>query len=425
MSPCPTRGACAALWVMLVGAVCVTVGAIPAKAQGLDVNMVAAQLDDDGFYLEPGALGSVDRFETLVAAARSSDDRWYFVSLAEPPGEDLAGRLRHELDLDANVLVFFLDGDFEEVELATGYSDSIEGLALAPFDGPWVTPDEFMLQVVRELDALVAPPEAATDDSAPSKGPSAAWLAVPVALVIGGIWLATRRSKRRSEQARAEATDKLRVEVLSQLDELANDVIVLAGRVDLSENDEVIRYYREAAETFNQLPEFDDEPQHDSDLDEATLREVGATVVHARWQMDCAEALMSGDPTPPRPEVHAPKPQIPDGPVPRPVQVPTRQGRPRTSFDRGGGALLDILIGAGQVLGGGRSRGGPFGVPQSRSRRAPRYGSSGTAETFGSRRSSSRSSRSRRSSSRSSRSRRSSSRAGSSSSSSSRRRRRR
>lgn len=459
--------------VLLVAGLALT--ASPAAAQ--DTDRIIQDLEDQGWYIESGADGTTSEFQSLANRADGRDDDWYFVSLAGPADPDYADLLRDEVRPTGNVLVYFIDADdFLNVQLASGSSESVEDQALRPFDGDWITPDEFMFDVVTEYEGLTATTSSgstttgSTSTGSGSTSPSSSggvpgwvFIAVPVGLVGGGMWFSGRRKRNKDSAEDLENAQKIRAAIQSELDELANDVIVLNGAVDLSEDEAAIAHYREATATYTDIS--DEIPDLD-ELENANLKELselGARVAHARWQMDAAEAMIGGDPVPEKPKVEPPPaPARPAPSASEPARVPPRiqqrQARPRTQYSRSrrssGGGLLDILIAGAGMMGnsrssrrrssggmfGGNSSGGMFGGGASNSNRnrtrttnRPRSGGGvfgGGSRTSGSRSSGSRRTPGRRSTSRS-RSRSSSrgssssrSRASSSRRSSSRRRRR-
>ncbi len=387
-----------------------------AAAQDLDA--ITRQLDADGWYIEPGAEGESDKFAQLMRSVESLDDTWYFVSMADYVddffAEDLADRVR----TPGNVLVYFLEEDQGEVfvsaQLSSPYSQADDDFALDAFDSDWDTPDEFMIEVAERLDqrAAAATAGAGTDvvgsGSADASNPattdtggsgvSLAWLAVPVVAVGGGMWFASSRGKNRKQAEQLETAQKIRAEIQTELDELANDVLVLSSPVDLGDNAQAVQYYREATATYT---EISDELPDVADLADAELPELsalGARIAHARWEMDAAEALLNGEELPEKPKVAPPpQPQRPPQEQQRRMEsrpLPRREPRPRVPYSpsrrRSGGGLLDILIAGagmlGQSRGYGRSSGGMFGGSRGGSRRSSggMFGGSSRSGGFGS-----------------------------------------
>ncbi len=362
--------------------------ALSPAAMAQDLDLIVNDLEDDGFYIEPGGDGDTSDFQALVRETAGADDEWYFVSMAGPVEADFADSLRDRVRPTGNVLVYFFDNDdFLNVQLASNESETIEDQALISFDrDDWVTPDEFMDDVVRDFDRLTVTTSTSsgtttTGGSATGSGTASGsddgggsvwpWFVGIGAAIGGGVWWSGRRKKKKAAEDQLEAAEKIRAELQTELDELANDVIVLSGPVDLSENETAIGYYREATATYTSISDEIPDLDELANADLRALSELGARVVQARWQMDAAEAIIGGDPIPEKPEIEPPPPPPEQAkaptpsPAPRiPPQIQHRQPRPRTPYSRSrrssGGGLLDILI-AGSGMLGGRRGGGTFG----------------------------------------------------------------
>jgi len=359
----------------------VLLAAVP-QANAQDVDEIVRELEDNGYYIEPGGDGTDRDFADLVRQAEGADDPWYFVSLADVVDEGFADTLYDTLAPRGNVLVYYIDGDFVEVQLASDESESIESRALAPFDDDWDRPDEFMADVVTEFDELTGSSSGSGNTGSTTSGSSNdsdsgggfPWLLIGIpAVLIGGFWFVSRRGKNKKAESELETAQKIRAELQTEIDELANDVLVLSGPVDLSDKQDAITHYREATDAYLDIS---DEIPDVEKLEAADLKELsalGTRVAHARWQMDAAEAILDGEPIPEKPKV-APPPAPPAPPevqqrrTQQRQQMPRRQARPRVPYSRSrrrsGGGLLDILIAGAGMMGGrstGRSMGGMFG----------------------------------------------------------------
>lgn len=355
------------------------------SASAQDFDEIVRELEQNGYYIEPGAEGSDSRFRDLVEQGDATGSTWYFVSLDGSVSGNYADDLFETLSPQGNVLLYFLDSDgFANVQFATDESVSAatQRGALEPFDDDWAEPEDFMEDVVEDFTSLTSTSTSAGSGSgssgstAGSSGSSSdtssgggfpwGWVLIPL-LLIGGVWFMSRRGKKKSDGEDLETAQKIRAELQTELDELANDVLVLSGPVDLAENGQVTTYYREATDTYLDIS---DELPDVAELENANLQELselGTRVAHARWQMDAAEALISGEPVPEKPKVPPPPRPAPAPRTqqrPRARQMPQRQPRPRVPYSRSrrrsGGGLLDILI-AGAGMMGGRRGGGMFG----------------------------------------------------------------
>lgn len=387
----PVTALAAALLVATSLLSAVFVVAVPTAA-AQDVGDIVNELERNGYYIESGGEGSDSSFQDLVRQGERAQDNWYFLSMADTVPEDFADDLFGRVSPRGNVLVYFIDGDgFVNVQLASDRSEAIETRALAPFDEDWNQPEDFMADVVTEFDRQIAGSSStssgstSTNPSSDSGGGGFPWLLVGIPVVfIGGLWFMNRRGKQKKADDTLETAQKIRAELQKELDELANDVLVLSGPVDLSDKPQVIEYYREATDTYLTIS---DEMPDGENLETANLRqlsEIGTRVAHARWQMDAAEAIMDGEPVPEKPKL--PPPPAPKKPAPRPdqrrQQMPQRQPRPRVPYSRSrsrnSGGLLDILI-AGAGMMGTRRGGGMFG----RSRGGGMFGGSSRSRSSG------------------------------------------
>lgn len=388
---------------LLLAAATVLTAAPAASAQ--DTDEIVGELESRGYYIEPGAEATDAEMRSLVSQGERTPDQWYFVVLSGPGDVNYAADLRDLVRPVGNVLVHSVDEDsqgaFDVVDFASGASASIEQRALAAFDGTWDRPADYFEDVVSDYTTLTAAGTVGTTSGEPtgdSSGGGFPWGLVAIPVVIGGgIWLLSRRGKKKKAQSDLETARKIRTELQAELDELANDVLVLSGPVDVCDKPEAIQHYREATDTYltisDEIPDLDELEQADL----AELSQVGVRVAHARWQMDAAEAIIDGEPIPEKPQVEPPPP-----PTPAPTrtieqqrrQLPQRQPRPRVPYSRSrgrsGGGLLDILIAGGGVVASSRGRRPTRSSARTASRSTPRAG--GGVFGGGSGRSSSRSS---------------------------------
>ena len=438
----------------LVLALVTLVLAVP-MASAQDLDDIVSELERSGYYIEPGADATESEMRSLVDRGNNTAVAWYYVVLSGPAEVGYAATIRDAVRPTGNVLLHSVESDsqgaFDQVDFATGLTRSIEERALAAFDTNWSRPVDYMVDVVTDFTAATSgPASAGSEGSSGSSSGSASsvggfpWRLVVILVVIGGgLWFMSRRGKRKKQGIDLETAQKIRAELQTEIDELANDVLVLSGPVDLSDKPQAIEFYREATDTYldisAEIPDME-ELEH-ADLGE--LSDIGARVAHARWQMDAAEAILDGEPLPEKPKVEPPPPPTPPQqrtPQQRQQGLPQRAPRPRMPYSpsrrRSGGGLLDILIAGAGMAGSSRGRsrasdGGVFGggtIGAGRSRQAqpmPRAGGGvfgGSSRYRTANRPSSRSSTRRSSSSTSSSS--SSSRRTSSSRSTSKRRRR-
>ena len=100
------RQAIAVLSALLIALLSLVMIAGPAAAQDIDV--VISELEDNGFYIEPGGDGTSSDFRALVNETDNADDEWYFVSMAGPVDADFADTLREQVRPTGNVIVLSL-----------------------------------------------------------------------------------------------------------------------------------------------------------------------------------------------------------------------------------------------------------------------------------------------------------------------------
>jgi hypothetical protein len=184
-------------------------------------------------------------------------------------------------------------------------------------------------------------------------------------LIIGGLGLLVfwmiRRSGKQTVNAAAEQMAKARMAVQKQVDAVANDILDMEDEVRVSTNAEVERFYNEASDTYRTVTDLMQKAETPQQL-----LEISNDLDVAIWQLDCAEAILDGNPKPPRPEPKRMEPERrPAGDrVTVPSPRPDYQRRPSRRSSYLGPGMLEMLIGvAGQVLGGGgrRPRGGGLG----------------------------------------------------------------
>ena len=140
-------------------------------------------------------------------------------------------------------------------------------------------PEDFISEVIDEFDVLTTVSASSSSDSSNSdanSGSSSAgsattttttpttstgdgggfpwgWVLVPGA-VGGGAWYFWRKRKNDDDED-LEFVEEIRTKVQTELDELANDVLVLSEPVDLSANQQAITHYREATDTYLGTPD--------------------------------------------------------------------------------------------------------------------------------------------------------------------------
>ncbi|KAG1647450.1 hypothetical protein GQR58_030579 [Nymphon striatum] len=263
-----------------------------------DINVIVDALERDGYYIESGAEASDSELSSVIRRADSSGATWYFVALADSVQEGFEDEIYESVSPQGNVVVHFFDRDgFDNLWLSSDMSQSeADRLVDASFDAGWNGPADLFNNMVTAFSATSTTTSGSSGSSSSGGSTSSssggggfpwALLAIP-AVLGGGFWFMRRSSNKKKDEEELESAQKLRAGIQTELDELANDVI---------------------------LPDVD--KLEDADLEE--LAELGSRISHARWQMDAAEAIMDGEPLPEKPKV-PPPPAPPKPPAPREQQ---------------------------------------------------------------------------------------------------------
>jgi hypothetical protein len=329
------------------------------------VDQVIPELEDNGYYIEPGSAASEEVVSDAVSAGRSAGGRLYIVVLAEePPGgaTTFSDSVLDELGTGYVVTVapetvgYAGDGTFwtaEEMDaavdasLAGGSDDQVVQLFVAELTGGSV-------------------PSPGGEDQPGTEGGGAGWVWL---VILGGgallIWALARNSSRKRSEAAAAELDRVRALARGKLAEVANDILEMEDEVQLSENPEVKAHYQSASTTYSEtLARVEKNPSAAEMVD--VVRDLDLAI----WELDAAEALLDGKPVPEKPKPPAPPPPprrpepAPETPAP-PVDYDRRPGR-QSSYS--GGDLMTALwaiiamSGRGGGWGGGGFPGG-FGGP--------------------------------------------------------------
>ncbi len=319
-------------------AMLVSVLFVPGAAHAQSVDAAEADLQDNDVTYEDGALTDDDLEDLDRVVAQLQSDGGYFkvVVLASPADEFSSTRAYAEEVRDAlggtgRVMVF----DPEDVGIASnvpGESSSINDAEIAAIEAANRS-NSFATGVLAAADQLgvkgsgdPGTGSGSGGDDGPTGAPgSSSGSILPLVLLLAFvglvgfgfyIWWSSRRKKPSqplSPVSQAEGEQKVRTEV----ELTSNLVLELADKVELPDAPkEGVAAFREGATGFADLQD---------DLEEADTREeleaVYPRLVRARWQLQCAAALLDGQPAPPEP---APGPLFPLPPAPPPgAAVPT------------------------------------------------------------------------------------------------------
>jgi len=264
-----------------------TLAATMGVAAAQDPVEAAEVAEFDGYFIEQGAVENFGEFDDLAFRARQTGRAWYFVSLFEPAqtgNSFFANEVQSYVARAGTVMVVSPSADGGGFEVGIASDDYSDGEIDAALDaaGSRLDPgsgdafDRFDA-VFSELSAREPQNPGATSDSGASESGA-------------------------SESGASESGGSaLRAEIKDQLDTVANQIIDQSVGIEASENDEAIRYYREASAEFSRVD--DALPKAESLMD---LAELNDDIDLARWKMEAALALSEGRDLPPKPEPDKP-----------------------------------------------------------------------------------------------------------------------
>ncbi|HEY8092134.1 MAG TPA: DUF6676 family protein, partial [Acidimicrobiales bacterium] len=315
----------------------VVLAPLPGHAQSVD--SAADDLQSNNVTFEDGAVSDQDISDLDSVAAQLQADRGYFkvVVLASPVEKfsstrAYAEQVRSTLGGTGRVLVF----DPDDVGIASnvpGEAARINDAELAAIDAANRS-NSFATGVLAAADALGAKGSAGgsggsggggdSNGSGASTSSGGNGLLIVVMIAVVGVvgflfyrWWSARRKQHgpsMSPEAQAEGEQKVRAEV----EAASNLVIDLADRTELPDVPaEAVSAFRDGATEFADLQD---------DLDAADTREeleaVYPRLVHARWKLECAKAVLDAAAAPPEPTAALlfPPPPLPPPGAPAPPQ---------------------------------------------------------------------------------------------------------
>ncbi len=310
-------------------------------------DQVASAVADQGLYVEPGASVDVGAVSDAVADARAAGGRLGVVVLADEPPGGATTFADAVLDRIGAGTVFVVapetvgwasDGDVYTNEQLDSATD-------AALDGRSDT--EVVERFVATL--IGAPVGAAQPTSSGGSGIGVLVLVVVglVAVVAFVVW----RGNKRTGEAAAARLEEAKRKVQEQLDAVANDIIDLDAEISLSGNEQAREFYERASATYTEV---------NAALGDAStpqrLIELSTRLDEAIWELDAADAVLDGQPIPPKPEPPEPEPvAVPTPPTGSPARpAPYRRPARRSSYTSPD--LMNILIGAAGMMMGGRRR---------------------------------------------------------------------
>lgn len=273
-----------------------------APAWAADPVDVADEVDPRGYYIEPGSGVDFEAMEALVARLTNSETRFYFVALADDPTEgadEFAEGVLEFLDEGATVVVISpgeigaRSDDFSSSQLSLAADEAV-GDADRTYESDFRVFAESLIGVPAGATATTSASSSAT--SSGGGGGVFIFLAVVVGL-IGLVFFMTRRSAKQAKQAAGRRLEEAKQEIREQLDIIANEILDLADKVTLSEQDRAEEYFRTASATYQEAQD-----QLEKAMNLAELERLSDQLDTTRWQLEAAEAVVEGRPVPPEPD---------------------------------------------------------------------------------------------------------------------------
>lgn len=297
--PAPVAGAPSSLLavkkLIIVVALLLSAFAVAGPALAQDADSVAAELEQFGFYVESGLDRNVSELSDDVARARNAGFLFYVVLLDEDPAggaTTFADSLLNRLGVGTILVLSASDEGMVSNELS---QDEIETALDRGFAGSESGGDEGYVSAV--VDSITGTTQTPTEPSSGSG--SGSGLLILVAIV-GGlvllVWFAIRKSKKSSSAANARAVDEARTEIRSQLDAMANILLEITDLVSASTTSQDDTYLRQASATYTEAEEA-----FGTATDLRALESLSDRLGEARWELDAAAAIASGQELPAKP----------------------------------------------------------------------------------------------------------------------------
>jgi hypothetical protein len=309
-----------------------------AAAQPADV---APTLRAQGFYVESGSNANPAAVESAVEEARFEGGALSVAVLAEEPGGGATIFAENTLNAMGGTGTVFVVSPETAGWASEGdiYSrEQLDAATDASLDGGSDT-EVVELFVSTLIDKPVG-------ESEPGGGGGFPWGLVILAVIVAGIAFIIWKASQSSKRAKQQSIDAARAEVKKRLDDVANDIIDLEDEVATSEDPAVSVLYASATEAYTKAL---GSHEHATSPDE--LMVTAEDLDMAIWRLDSVEALLDGQPVPPKPEKPKPKPKptaaVSGSPLTAPPRVPpTVYRRPDRRRSSGTAAMM-----AGMLLG--------------------------------------------------------------------------
>lgn len=259
---------------------------------------VVAELEANGYYVEPGSTATEEVVSDAVFEARSDGGRLYMAVLAtEPPGgaptfsDSVLDQLGdgYVVTVAPETVGWAGDGSFWS---ADEMNDAID----ASLSG---SSDDMVVELfISELtgSSVVTTPDG--EEPVADDGGGSVWIWLVV--IIGGaalvFFLVQRSSSQRAEKAAARLED-VKAKARDKLSEIADDIIEMEDEVELSGSGDIKAHYQRASATYTEAL-----AQTETATDAGQMIEVIRKLDMAIWELDAAEALLDGKPVPEKPK---------------------------------------------------------------------------------------------------------------------------
>ncbi len=389
------------LVLLLATAAMVLVRSAPAGAQSVEDTVQSLQRT--GVYVEPGADADADALARVAGNESASSGRFYVVVLAEDPldtPQEFTDAVLDQLG-SGTVLTVAPSGlgassnRFTSEELG----QALDASGLSSLDTDLVDGFETFIRSLAALPTVTtagslttAPDSTSSAAAETSSGGGGAGLLVFLLIVVVAIVVIVMLVRRSNRKKLSRRMGSQREAVEAELGAIGEDIVEFADAVQLADNPEITEHYRTANSEFLELQD-----KLAAAENPWAIEEVDQAADITAWHLDAVEALLEGEPAPPRPQkveipTSPPTASTPAGPRSRPGRrVDSRTARrradpmpriprPRSSGGSGMGGVLGTVL-AGTVLSGGGSRrgrnpssGSPSRPGTSQSRGAPPTG---------------------------------------------------
>jgi len=262
---------------------------------------VATDVVSNGFVVESGSDATDAVVGRAVSDARAAGSLFYVVVLAEEPGAGATTFADGILDLvprsDGTVLVVAPDTVGWASDSDIWSTSQLDDALDASLEGG--SSDEVVSIFVAEL-----------VDVPPGAGGVSGWLIAAIVLIVGvAVLVLIVRSSRKSRETRQRSMADLRSKAQAQIDDIANDILDLEDEVAESGNAEARQHFDAATDVYASAAERLTDAK-----DAIAIVSVSEELDRGIWHLDCAEAILDGNPLPPEPVPPAPVPPVPASP---------------------------------------------------------------------------------------------------------------